>query len=101
MTAGTGISKPGGGPGWPLRVRCGRTCATVAPMIEPFVDRAWLTAHSSDVVLVDVRSYLDARSGHAAYEAGHLPGAIYLELAHVLSDPPGDTRRGRHPSRPP
>jgi thiosulfate/3-mercaptopyruvate sulfurtransferase len=66
-------------------------------MFEPFVDRAWLTAHSSDVVLVDVRSYLDGRSGHAAYEAGHLPGAIYLELADVLSDPPGDTRRGRHP----
>jgi thiosulfate/3-mercaptopyruvate sulfurtransferase len=65
-------------------------------VIGPFVDRAWLEQHRSEVVLVDVRWYLDGRSGRAAYESGHIPGAQYMELGEVLSDPPSDAR-GRHP----
>lgn len=46
--------------------------------------------------MADVRWYLDGRSGRAAYESGHIPGARYVELGEVLADPPSD-REGRHP----
>ena len=72
-------------------------------MTEPdlgpvFVSAEWLIEHRDrpDVVLVDIRWYLDGRSGQAAYEAGHVPGAIYVELNTALAAPP--TRElGRHP----
>jgi thiosulfate/3-mercaptopyruvate sulfurtransferase len=51
----------------------------------------------SGSVLADVRSYLDGRSGQAAYEEGHLPGAVFVDLEEDLSGhdrPPGE---GRHP----
>ena len=66
-------------------------------MLEPFVDAAWLDAHRSEVVLADVRFYLDGRSGREAYERGHLAGAVYVELADVLSEPGLDPAAGRHP----
>lgn len=65
-------------------------------MIPPFVDQAWLGRHRAEVVLADVRWYLDGRSGEQAYERGHLPGAVYVELGDVLSEPPSDSE-GRHP----
>ena len=47
--------------------------------------------------LVDVRWYLGRPGdGRAAYEAGHLPGAIFLDVDGDLADPPGDGP-GRHP----
>ena len=66
-------------------------------MIEPFVDTDWLRAHRDRVVLADVRWYLDGRSGRAAYEAGHIPGAVFVDLDAVLSDEHADDSRGRHP----
>jgi thiosulfate/3-mercaptopyruvate sulfurtransferase len=66
-------------------------------VIEPFVDAAWLRQHRDEVVLTDVRWYLDGRSGRAAYEAGHIPGAIFVDLDTVLSEPHDDDSRGRHP----
>ena len=66
-------------------------------MLEPFVDATWLAAHRDHVVLADVRFYLDGRSGRGAYERGHLPGAVYVELDEVLSGPAGDGADGRHP----
>jgi thiosulfate/3-mercaptopyruvate sulfurtransferase len=65
-------------------------------MIAPFVDAAWLADHLDDVVVCDVRWYLDGRSGRAAYEGGHLPGAIWVDLATDLSAPASDSE-GRHP----
>jgi thiosulfate/3-mercaptopyruvate sulfurtransferase len=65
-------------------------------MIAPFVDAAWLQRHRAEVTLADVRWYLDGRSGREAYEAGHLPGAVYVELGEVLAAPPTDAG-GRHP----
>lgn len=62
----------------------------------PLVSGDWLAAHLDDVVVVDVRWYLDGRSGRAAYEAGHVPGARFLDLDADLSDP-ASTERGRHP----
>jgi thiosulfate/3-mercaptopyruvate sulfurtransferase len=43
-----------------------------------------------------VRWYLDGRSGRAAYEAGHIPGAVWVDLDAELSDPVG-AGTGRHP----
>jgi thiosulfate/3-mercaptopyruvate sulfurtransferase len=49
-----------------------------------------------DAVVADVRWYLDGRSGRAAYEAGHLPGAVFIDLDRWLAGPPSATA-GRHP----
>jgi thiosulfate/3-mercaptopyruvate sulfurtransferase len=50
----------------------------------------------ADVVVADVRWYLDGRSGRDAYEAGHLPGAVFVDLDTVLAAAPA-TGAGRHP----
>src|SRR3954451_1451610 len=65
-------------------------------MIPPVVDPAWLAARRDQVVLADVRWYLDGRSGRAAYDAGHLPGAVFVDLDRWLSRP-GSPAEGRHP----
>jgi thiosulfate/3-mercaptopyruvate sulfurtransferase len=66
------------------------------PELSPIVDTDWLHAHRDEVVLADVRFYLDGRSTREAYDAGHLPGALYVDLARWLSGhaAPED---GRHP----
>jgi len=56
----------------------------------------WLAAHRTDVVVADVRWYLDGRSGADAYRAGHIPGAVWIDLDTVLADPPS-AAQGRHP----
>lgn len=53
-------------------------------------------ASRDDIVLADVRWYLDGRSGRAAYEAGHLPGAVFVDVDTALSAKGGPTD-GRHP----
>lgn len=46
--------------------------------------------------VVDARFELtEPDAGSALYVAGHVPGAVYLDLDRDLADPPGD--RGRHP----
>ncbi len=65
-------------------------------MIAPVVDRAWWEARRGSVVLADVRWYLDGRSGRAAYDAGHLPGAVFVDLDRWLAAP-GAPAAGRHP----
>ncbi len=48
--------------------------------------------------VVDVRWYLNRPgAGRAAYDAGHIPGAIFLDLDADLSDPNGLGAPGRHP----
>lgn len=64
-------------------------------MLPPFVDPAWLQAHRQDVLLADVRFYLDGRKGRDAYAAGHVPGAVFVDLADVLAGPASGA--GRHP----
>ncbi len=52
---------------------------------------------SDDVCLIDARfSLADTSAGRAAYEASHLPGAVYLHLDEDLSGPTGE-HGGRHP----
>jgi len=63
-------------------------------VIPPFVDAAWLAEH--DVVLADVRWYLDGRSGIRAFKEGHLPGAVFVDLERVLAAH-GEPALGRHP----
>ncbi len=64
-------------------------------MISPVVDLAWLADHP-EAVLVDVRWYLDGRSGRDAYANGHLPGAVWIDLAAHLAGP-ASAESGRHP----
>lgn len=51
----------------------------------------------ADVVVFDCRFSLpDPAAGRSAYEAGHIPGAHYLDLNNDLSAPAG-AHGGRHP----
>ncbi len=66
------------------------------------VDTDWLAEHLADgeLRIVDVRWYLDpARRGRDAWQAGHIPGALFLDVEEGLAAPGG--RRGgplgRHP----
>lgn len=53
-------------------------------------------ADRDDIVLCDVRWYLDGRSGHDAYLAGHIAAAIWVNLDKHLSAH-GAPGSGRHP----
>ncbi|MCU1366859.1 MAG: 3-mercaptopyruvate sulfurtransferase [Ilumatobacteraceae bacterium] len=54
-------------------------------------------ADHPDAVIADVRWYLDGRDARAAYESGHLPGAVFVDLEHDLSTPLKSPDAGRHP----
>ncbi len=66
---------------------------------SPLVFAAWLLEHLDWVKLVDVRFALGKPDfGLEAYQAGHLPGAVFLDLELDLSSPVRDDRvGGRHP----
>ncbi|MDT3397732.1 sulfurtransferase [Streptomyces sp. B1866] len=68
----------------------------MTPPLPPVVGPLWARDHRGDLILADVRWYPDGRDGQAAYRAGHLPGAVWVDLDTVLSGPPDD-RAGRHP----
>jgi thiosulfate/3-mercaptopyruvate sulfurtransferase len=65
-------------------------------VIPPFVDADWLAAHHDEVIVADVRWYPDGRSGQKAYESGHLPGAVFVDLETSLAAHASDGG-GRHP----
>lgn len=65
-------------------------------MIPPFVNVDFVEAHP-DAVLADVRWYLDGRDGRAAYESGHIPGAVWVDLDRQLSATDRPATEGRHP----
>jgi thiosulfate/3-mercaptopyruvate sulfurtransferase len=65
-------------------------------VIPPVVDPGWVRQYRDAVVLADVRWYLDGRSGQAAYDAGHLPGAVFVDLDADLAAH-GEPHSGRHP----
>lgn len=64
-------------------------------MLAPWVDEEWLAAHP-DAVVADVRWYGDGRSATDAYLAGHLPGAVLVDLDRCLAGPPS-VADGLHP----
>ncbi|WP_240110495.1 sulfurtransferase [Streptomyces sp. MUM 203J] len=66
------------------------------PLVSPEDLAAELGATGTDApVLLDVRWELGGPPGRPAYEAGHLPGAVYVDLDSALAGPPG--AGGRHP----
>jgi thiosulfate/3-mercaptopyruvate sulfurtransferase len=66
-------------------------------VIDPFVDIAWVREHRDAVVFADVRWYIDGRSGRDAYAAGHIPGAVFVDLETALSRHADPAAAGRHP----
>lgn len=59
----------------------------------------WLQQHldDPDIVVVDTRfSLTEPALGRSQYEAGHIPGAYYLDLNQDMSSPVAD-HGGRHP----
>jgi thiosulfate/3-mercaptopyruvate sulfurtransferase len=62
----------------------------------PLVSGDWLRSHLREVRVVDVRWYLDGRSGSEAYRQGHVPTAVWLDLDRDLSAPAAPSA-GRHP----
>lgn len=62
----------------------------------PVIEAAEVARLAPPPVLVDVRWYLDGRSGLDAYRAGHLPGAIFIDLDRALASH-GPAVLGRHP----
>jgi thiosulfate/3-mercaptopyruvate sulfurtransferase len=66
-----------------------RTLIDVETVADHLADLSW--------VIVDCRFDLaDAEAGWEAYEAAHIPGAVYAHLDEDLSGPPL-TDKGRHP----
>jgi thiosulfate/3-mercaptopyruvate sulfurtransferase len=66
-------------------------------VIDPFVSIDWLREHLDDIVIADCRWYLDGRSGRAAYDAGHIPGAVFVDLDTTLTRHADPAAAGRHP----
>ena len=64
---------------------------TRGPLISP--DE--LADELADVTVLDVRYVQGGPPGRELHEAGHVPGAAYVDLDEDLADPPGSG--GRHP----
>ena len=64
-------------------------------LVTPIELARWIDANEP-VTILDVRWQLSEPDGRAAYQRGHLPGAVYVSLEDELSDPTV-TGRGRHP----
>jgi thiosulfate/3-mercaptopyruvate sulfurtransferase len=73
---------------------------SVRTVVGPFVSRAWWQEHAREVVLADVRRDVPGLTASAAYAAGHLPGAVLVDLERWLAGPPS-AADGRHPLPPP
>jgi thiosulfate/3-mercaptopyruvate sulfurtransferase len=69
---------------------------TPPPVIDTLDLRSALAAATRPVRLLDVRWRLDLPEGRPAYLAGHLPGAVYVDLERELARP-GHPEEGRHP----
>ncbi|MFD5767934.1 sulfurtransferase [Streptomyces sp. NPDC127049] len=66
--------------------------------MKPIISARELVSESAGArppVLLDVRWTLGGPPGRPDYEAGHLPGAVYVDLDSELAGPPGEG--GRHP----
>ena len=67
--------------------------------VSALVTVQWLYQHiaNPDVVVIDTRFSLpNPDLGRQQYQAGHIPGAYYLDLNQDLSSPV-QTHGGRHP----
>lgn len=58
-------------------------------IIPPFVDGAWLHGHHRQVIIADARWYLNGSSGRDAFDRGHIPNAVFVDLDAWLSGESG------------
>ncbi|NYJ74273.1 sulfurtransferase [Allobranchiibius huperziae] len=65
------------------------------PLIGAAALHDWLTGERPSPTVLDARWVLGAPSERPAYDAGHLPGASWVEFEQVCSGEPG--AGGRHP----
>jgi thiosulfate/3-mercaptopyruvate sulfurtransferase len=66
---------------------------------SPLISTTELRDRLEQVTLLDVRYRMDGKAaGPGAYAAGHLPGAVYVDLSTELAEAPG--AGGRHPLPP-
>ncbi len=64
-------------------------------MADPLISVGELSERLDVIVLFDLRwSLTEPHQGREAYAAGHLPGAVFVDLVADLTAPAGD---GRHP----
>ena len=64
-------------------------------MTGPLITVSELQEHQAPLTILDVRYRTVGPSGPSEFEAGHIPGAAYVDLEADLAGPPG--RGGRHP----
>ncbi|MDT0168091.1 sulfurtransferase [Pseudarthrobacter sp. BRE9] len=64
--------------------------------LDPFVDWQWCASNIARIILVDTRWYLDGSSGKAAYDAGHIPESVFMDMDRWLSGP-ASKEQGRNP----
>ena len=70
------------------------------PLIDAKNLAAKYASKQGDLALIDVRWYLGKKRGADEYAAGHLPGAVFVDLDAALASPPASTPNGgpgRHP----
>jgi thiosulfate/3-mercaptopyruvate sulfurtransferase len=65
--------------------------------MSPLITAADLEPLLGSVTLLDVRWQLGRTDGHEQYLAGHLPGAVFVDLETELAGPPHTGSGGRHP----
>lgn len=71
-------------------------CCWNSRVTQPLITTDELRQRLAEVRLFDVRWALtDPNQGRATYEAGHIPGAVFVDLDDDLAAPPG--LDGRHP----
>lgn len=70
--------------------------STRAPVLISAAELTEWLESGSPVAILDVRWQLTEPDGRAAFERGHLPGAVYVSLEDELSDH-AVQGRGRHP----
>ncbi|GAA4365960.1 sulfurtransferase [Nocardioides caricicola] len=64
-------------------------------MGSPLISATDLRESLGDVTVLDVRYRTGGAAGPAEFDAGHVPGAVYVDLDTALAAAPGDG--GRHP----
>lgn len=66
-------------------------------MSQPLISGIELRLLLGGVIVLDVRYRMGGPPGREEYDAGHVPGAVYVDLDTDLAAPVGDGSRGRHP----